>query len=233
MTAPNPRAKRCGAKTRSGGTCQTWAMPNGRCRKHGGSTPSGPALPQFKLGRFSRHFPADVLAHATESASTVELASLREHILAIDLVLDDDFRRVAAGESGELWTQAEALFERFQRERARANVEGMAGTLAELGDTLKRGHASALARRELFEHMEARRKAAVHQLQYWKVSEHTVSAAQVVMMAKVLLDSVNRHAKELPWLRRAVTDDFVRALGFVPDAERALAIDVGSATGEA
>jgi hypothetical protein len=33
---PILRGKRCGAKTRSGGMCQSPAMPNGRCRLHGG-----------------------------------------------------------------------------------------------------------------------------------------------------------------------------------------------------
>lgn len=47
--APNWRAaldaawqtKRCGAKTRAGGTCNGMAMPNGRCRMHGGAS-TGP-----------------------------------------------------------------------------------------------------------------------------------------------------------------------------------------------
>ena len=32
---------RCGARTRSGGACQSPAMPNGRCRMHGGKS-TGP-----------------------------------------------------------------------------------------------------------------------------------------------------------------------------------------------
>jgi hypothetical protein len=31
------RARRCGAKTRKGSSCQAPAMPNGRCRMHGES----------------------------------------------------------------------------------------------------------------------------------------------------------------------------------------------------
>src|SRR5215469_3908570 len=34
-------APRCGAKTRRGSTCQAPAMPNGRCRLHGGKS-TGP-----------------------------------------------------------------------------------------------------------------------------------------------------------------------------------------------
>jgi uncharacterized protein YjcR len=35
-------AKRCGAKTRRGTECQSPAMPNGRCRMHGGKSPGAP-----------------------------------------------------------------------------------------------------------------------------------------------------------------------------------------------
>ena len=42
-TATEPNRKRCGAKTRSGAPCKTPAMPNGRCRMHGGSTRGGGA----------------------------------------------------------------------------------------------------------------------------------------------------------------------------------------------
>ncbi|WP_336491070.1 HGGxSTG domain-containing protein [Methylobacterium nigriterrae] len=33
---------RCGAKTRSGRPCCSPAMPNGRCRMHGGASPGAP-----------------------------------------------------------------------------------------------------------------------------------------------------------------------------------------------
>jgi uncharacterized protein YjcR len=36
------RARRCGAKTRKGSSCQAPAMPNGRCRMHGGMSPGAP-----------------------------------------------------------------------------------------------------------------------------------------------------------------------------------------------
>src|SRR5438094_730039 len=43
-------AKACGAKTRKGTPCPNPAMANGKCRMHGGLTPSGPAAPTFKHG---------------------------------------------------------------------------------------------------------------------------------------------------------------------------------------
>jgi hypothetical protein len=40
-------ARRCGAKTRKGTPCQGPAMPNGRCRMHGGPS-TGPRTPEGK-----------------------------------------------------------------------------------------------------------------------------------------------------------------------------------------
>jgi hypothetical protein len=49
------RAKRCGARTRSGKPCQSPAMANGRCRMHGGPSPGAPKGNQhaYKHGRYT------------------------------------------------------------------------------------------------------------------------------------------------------------------------------------
>src|SRR5438128_8265375 len=49
------RAKRCGARTRSGKPCQSPAMKNGRCRMHGGPSLGAPKGNQhaYKHGRYS------------------------------------------------------------------------------------------------------------------------------------------------------------------------------------
>lgn len=55
--------KRCGAKTRNGGTCKNWAMPNGRCRMHGGKSTGAPKGNQNskKHGFFSKYIPKETL----------------------------------------------------------------------------------------------------------------------------------------------------------------------------
>lgn len=49
-------AKRCLARTRRGTACQSPAMPNGRCRLHGGLSPGAPRGNQnaLKHGYWSR-----------------------------------------------------------------------------------------------------------------------------------------------------------------------------------
>jgi hypothetical protein len=50
-------APRCGARTRAGRGCRCPAMPNGKCRIHGGLSPGGPhgvANGRFKDGYWTR-----------------------------------------------------------------------------------------------------------------------------------------------------------------------------------
>ena len=52
------KGKLCGAKKRGKAeTCRAPAMPNGRCRIHGGLSLGGIAHPNFKHGRRSKYFP--------------------------------------------------------------------------------------------------------------------------------------------------------------------------------
>ena len=55
-TLPMHLSPRCGAKTRSGSPCRSPAMPNGRCRMHGGGSPGAPkgeANGNYRHGRFT------------------------------------------------------------------------------------------------------------------------------------------------------------------------------------
>jgi hypothetical protein len=53
--SPMHLSRRCGARTRRGRRCQSPAMPNGRCRLHGGKSPGAPKgnTNAFKHGRYS------------------------------------------------------------------------------------------------------------------------------------------------------------------------------------
>jgi hypothetical protein len=57
---PMHLSPRCGARTRSGMPCRSPAMPNGRCRMHGGKSPGAPKGNRnaWKHG----HYSAEVLA---------------------------------------------------------------------------------------------------------------------------------------------------------------------------
>ena len=60
-------SRRCGARTRQGSWCQSPAMPNGRCRLHGGKSPGAPKGNKnaFKHGRYA----VDTIAARREIAA--------------------------------------------------------------------------------------------------------------------------------------------------------------------
>jgi uncharacterized protein YjcR len=66
---PMHLSRRCGARTRSGSRCQSSAMPNGRCRLHGGLSPGAPKGNRnaLKHGRYS----AKAIASRREVAALV------------------------------------------------------------------------------------------------------------------------------------------------------------------
>jgi hypothetical protein len=103
---------KCGATTKSGKPCQAQAMENGRCRIHGGLTPSGFALPQFKTGRYSKVLP-EALRHRYEVARDDEdLLSLRDEIALIDLRITD---LLGKPPTDETWAQALFLIEQRRK----------------------------------------------------------------------------------------------------------------------
>jgi hypothetical protein len=63
-------SRRCGARTRSGSQCQSPAMPNGRCRMHGGRSPGAPKGNRnaFKHGRYT----AEAIASRREVAALIQ-----------------------------------------------------------------------------------------------------------------------------------------------------------------
>jgi hypothetical protein len=82
----NPRgdpanAPRCGAKTRLGSACQQPAMPNGRCRLHGGKSPGAPR--GERNGNY-RHGLRTIAAIAARREAAVVRQALRHLLRDID-----------------------------------------------------------------------------------------------------------------------------------------------------
>lgn len=71
MQLPIHQSPRCGARTRMGNPCQSPAMPNGRCRMHGGRSPGAPKGNKnaFRHGRYT----ADAIANRREIATLLRI----------------------------------------------------------------------------------------------------------------------------------------------------------------
>ena len=69
---PMHKAPRCGARTRRQSPCQSPAMPNGRCRMHGGKSPGAPKGNKnaLKHGRYT----VDAIARRRSIATLTRIA---------------------------------------------------------------------------------------------------------------------------------------------------------------
>lgn len=71
----------CGAKTRSGSPCQSKAMPNGRCRMHGGSSKNGGAPQKNKNAVKDGNIYSQFFTDEEKQLSTeLELGSLDDEL---------------------------------------------------------------------------------------------------------------------------------------------------------
>src|SRR5215217_4653827 len=69
---PMHLSRRCGAKTRSERPCRSPAMPNGRCRMHGGASPGAPKGEHngnYRHGRFTN----EAIARRRELGALIRL----------------------------------------------------------------------------------------------------------------------------------------------------------------
>lgn len=109
------------------------------CRIHGGKTPKGPALPQFRTGRYSACLPVRMTATYRDAAKDPELLSLRSEIALVDARIAELLGRVDTGESGALWGALQREWEAFRQYRASGNGPRMHASLARVDALMAQG----------------------------------------------------------------------------------------------
>lgn len=200
----------CGAKKRDGKPCsQLRIMPNGRCRQHGGATPSGPASPHYKDGRYSRVLPTRMAADYQAAQADPDLLSVRNDIALIDARLADVLARVDTGEAGALWTAARDAYKVFT-ENAADLVKAKAA-LSELGDILLRGQGDWAAWREIGDLLEQRRRAVESESKRERELDQAIPVARVLLLFGALGGIIATHVKDTD-ARNSIQAEFSRLI---------------------
>ena len=207
--------KACGAKTRSGTPCKRQALPNGRCKLHGGLTPSGMALPQFRTGRYSKAIPARLLARYEQAQRDPDLLAVREEVALLDARLADLLSRVDTGEAGTLWKQARQALKAFHAARAAGETKAMHEALVDLDQTIGRAVADYAAWDELGSVIEQRRKLVESERKRLIEMQQMISAEKAMTLVQALLESVRQNVSDRQQLA-AIQSDFVRLTTFEP-----------------
>ena len=107
--------KKCDAKSkRTGDRCRGLAMPNGKCRVHGGKSLVGVASPLYKDGRFSIAFPAQIAAQIQVAKNDSQLTEMREELATIDFWIRQRIAQAYNGETMPAWTQIQSNYKFYR-----------------------------------------------------------------------------------------------------------------------
>lgn len=203
---------RCGAKTRKGSQCATKSvMANGRCRMHGGATPSGMALPQTTSGRYSKHLPTRMGERYQQALTDPELLAMREEVALLDARLSDVLERVDSGESGAAWALLKTQFADYRKAKPGTDRD-IALSLIE--DTIKQGLDDYAAWEEVRSLVDQRARIVANERQRLVQMQQMLSVEQAMTLVAAVADTVRKHVSDRDALA-AISSDLARlvALG--------------------
>lgn len=196
----------CGAKTRSGKPCQLAAMPNGRCRIHGGKTPRGMAHPNTKTGRYSKDLPTRLAALYDQTAFDPELLSLRQDIRLIDAMIIDNMSRLDSGESAVAWDvmrkSVDGLTDGINAEDY-AKVQRM---IREMRDVIDARILHYATEAEIRTKLEQRRKMVETEQKIILAGEQAISVEKALLLIGAIAGIVKTHIHDTSILSSIQTD---------------------------
>ena len=175
--------KRCGAKTRAGGECQAWAMPNGRCRIHGGmSLAPGPEHPRWKHGKRSK-----LAQFAGGPVRREDLHTLLE-IAAVDRLIADKITELEDAPT-LTWRELAAMAERIlSAPQSRLNA-----LVIQLVKRIRQQGSTDASRRELLELLKARAELVRKELAEERKEATVWTAGEIILLIHRIVELLNEH----------------------------------------
>lgn len=202
----------CGAKTRAGTPCPNAAMPNGRCRMHGGSTPHGSALPQFKTGRYSKYLPERLAAKYEEAEADPLLLEQTSEIALLGTRAADLISKLGTGESVQLLGiialglgEARTKLKETDLAAADALLENLIGFVA-------RAHSDAALWGEIVSLVDQRRKLVESERKRYVEMGQVATLNEVFALIGALGASIKANVHD-PAIRAALAADLARITG--------------------
>lgn len=152
----------CRARKKSGnGLCMQPAMPNGRCRMHGGkSPPPGPTNPNFKHGLYSKAIPARLRDRIAAADTDPTLLSHRRDLALLDGRLEELLERLTEGGTSKAWRDLAAGVDELVAARDAKDTERVAAALNRIVPLVRAGVTEERAWREAVDVIRERRKQA-------------------------------------------------------------------------
>lgn len=202
----------CGAKKRDGTPCKAPAMPNGRCRIHGGKSPSGIASGTFKTGKFSKYLPDGLLAVYDDVQGDENLLSVRGDIQLLDVLIRSKLVNLDTGESAAHWDQLLKLIGTARKGYKNSDLGLFEGALDEMEALVDKRRLHYATEQEIGAQLEQRRKLVDTEQKIILSKENAVTTEQAMLLVSALLSSVKANVTDASALTRIQTD-FIQLIG--------------------
>lgn len=201
MDARNPHGRlnmQCTAKSKQTGKRCGRAATAGRdvCHYHGGRTPSGPALPQFKHGRNIKYLPAGMQTKYQAALEDKELVSLRDDIAMVDVLEAELYESLCQDGTLGLFIQLKELFGKYRNFKAALKYAEAQSTLDQIETIAAVGADEALKRMEILTLKEQRRKLVESEAKRLHQAQQTITAEQALGMLAAVLDIIKTHVSD-------------------------------------
>lgn len=195
-------AVKCTAKAKTTGKqCKNPAMPNGKCRMHGGRTPSGLASPHYKHGLYSKSIPARL------ETNHAELLALGDYIFRINdettlmtALIQEQVEKMEQGESGAAWRKLKTMYSTMldistKPTQTPAEIREYNNLFSSMGSILNQGVMMFAARDEVAMLVDSKRKL-VNDERRVQAAKHQSMTYDRVMLVLTAMASAFKRALE-------------------------------------
>lgn len=190
MTFAN--CQQCNAQAKSTGErCQNPAVTGStKCRLHGGKTPKGADLPQFKHGRYSKHMPEGLLQAYEDAKADPELLSVRQDIALVDTLIAGLLPNLDTGESGKAWSEMRKLVQNAQKAYHNEDMGNMFVAFEDMNGIIDRRLLHYETEKEIRGQLDQRRKLVETEQKISLQGERAISAEQLMTLMTAILQVI-------------------------------------------
>ena len=179
---------------------------------HGGKIPRGPALPQFKTGRYSKWLPTGVLDHYHAALADEDLLATRDSIALAETRIIDLLKKLETGGGKENWEQAQATLSTVKQAIQAGDTDAVKKGLRSLEETIQGGVTHARAWNEIGDWMERARRLRETEHRRLVAMQQMITSEQAMVLVSALTMAVKNNVSD-PAALRAITDEFTRTIG--------------------
>ena len=181
-------------------------MPNGRCRLHGGLTPSGMASPHFRHGRYSKYLPAQLASQYKEAQNDEHLLELSDEVALLDVRLGELVSGLDRNDTQSAWLEVGKIYQGILRAGKARDVNALNSYVQDLGDVIERQADTTSRWNEITILMDQRRKLVESERKRTVEMQMTITAERAMLLIAALVDIVRRHVDDRTILRAISTD---------------------------